>query len=440
MANTNQDFQRVDLRSEEVQEILGKTPSWIVRWGITLLVVILIGLLIGSWYFRYPDIIASDIIITTENPPAGVVAKSTGKIDELFVTNNQVVMAGQHLAIIENPADYSSVFSLDSNLARLAPFFQHFDTALAFPLRSDYSLGAIQPDFTLFYKNYQSYLNFLRLAYHPRKIESTRKEVEKYNVYYSRLDRQRGLLQREVELANKQFSRDSTLFIRNVIPLAEFEKAEGQKIQKEHDFEQSKINLSETSIKISELEKEILDLQLQEKETRKQLENDLIESYNNLIASIATWKQNFLLRSSKNGVVSFTRYWIEDQNVTVGDLVISVIPEDQGEIIGRVDLGQKRAGKVKAGLQVNIKLENYPYMEFGIVKGFVRNVSLVPNNNKLTAEIELPDGLITNYNKELDFNQEMIGKAEIITEARPLLLRIIEPFRYVYERNLGANY
>jgi len=29
----------------------------------------------------------------------------------------------------------------------------------------------------------------------------------------------------------------------------------------------------------------------------------------------------------------------------------------------------------------------------------------------------------------------MEGQAEIITESRPLLIRIIEPFRYIYERN-----
>ena len=27
----------IELRSEEVQEVMGEIPSWIIRWGITLL-------------------------------------------------------------------------------------------------------------------------------------------------------------------------------------------------------------------------------------------------------------------------------------------------------------------------------------------------------------------------------------------------------------------
>ncbi len=429
------DKAKIEIRSEEVQEILGTPPSWIIRWGITIMVVVLAGLLLGSWFFKYPDVIDSAIIITTENPPAAVIAKSTGKIEQLFVTDTQPVSSDEHLAILENPARYESVILLDNKLSELFPFFEQFDTSLAVRFPGDLLLGDIQPVFTDFYKNYRNFIDFMELAYHSRKIRSIREEIGEYRVYYDRLYRQRNLLQREVELARRQFSRDSTLFYREVIPMAEFEQSESERIKKEHDFEQAKINLSETVIQISELEKEILDLQLQEKNEKKQLENQLLESYNNLISAIDTWEQKYLLKSPQEGVVSFTDFWSEDQNVTTGDVVVSVVPEKPGRIIGRLNLMQRRAGKVKPDQDVNIKLENYPYMEFGMVKGVVESISLVPNDNRFTAEIALPEGLVTNYGITLEFNQEMEGQAEIITESRPLLIRIIEPFRYIYERN-----
>lgn len=434
---TGQDdhLNKIEIRSEEVQEILGTPPSYIIRWGTTIMLIVLTALLLGSWFFRYPDVIDSDITITTENPPAAVVAKSTGKIEQLFVTDTQRVSSNEHLAIIENPARYESVLSLDKKLTELAPFFEQFDTLLAVPFPGNLLLGDIQPDFTDFYKNYRSYLDFMELAYHSRKTLSIHEEISEYGVYYDRLYSQRNLLQREVELARKQFSRDSLLYEREVIPLAGLEQSESESLKKEHDFEQAKINLSETVIRISELEKEILDLQLQEKNERKQLENQLLESYNNLISSIDTWEQKYLLKSPQKGVVSFTDFWSEDQNVTTGDVVVSIVPENPGRIIGRLNLIQRRAGKVKPNQHVNIKLENYPYMEFGMVKGVVESISLVPNDNRFTAEIALPEGLVTNYGISLDFNQEMSGQAEIITESRPLLIRIIEPFRYIYERN-----
>lgn len=441
MKTSEQDsnLRKVELRSEEVQEILGTPPSWIIRWGITVMVVVLVGLLIGSWFFKYPDVIDSDIIITTENPPAAIVAKSTGRIDELFIIDSQKVNPGDHLAILENPARYESVVVLDSIIAEMIPFFEKFDTSVGVWFPEGLILGEIQPDFTEFYKNYRNFFDFLELAYHSRKVESVREEISKYRIYYNRLYRQRNLLQREVELVRNQYFRDSTLFQKEVIPIAEFEQAERNRIKTEHDFEQARINLSETTIKITELEKEILDLQLQGTDEKKRHGNQLLESYNNLISSIDTWEQKYLLKASQEGVVSFTEFWSAGQNVTAGDIVVSVVPGNPGDIIGRLILLQRRAGKVKPGLDVNIKLENYPYMEFGIVRGVVESISLVPNDSEFTAEISLPEGLVTNYNVDLEFNQEMMGRAEIITESRPLLIRIIEPFRYIYEKNFKSK-
>ncbi|MBC8620117.1 hypothetical protein H8788_20470, partial [Parabacteroides faecis] len=45
---------KIELRSEEVQEVMGQIPAWIVRWGITLLFVVVLALLVGSYFFIYP--------------------------------------------------------------------------------------------------------------------------------------------------------------------------------------------------------------------------------------------------------------------------------------------------------------------------------------------------------------------------------------------------
>ena len=74
-------------------------------------------------------------------------------------------------------------------------------------------------------------------------------------------------------------------------------------------------------------------------------------------------------------------------------------------------------------------------MEFGMVKGKVKSISLAPNNDYYTAEIELPNGLKTFYGIDLEFKQEMQGTAEIITEDIRLLERVIRPLRYILNKN-----
>jgi HlyD family secretion protein len=77
--------EEIELRSEEFQEVLGKVPSWIVRWGITVLGAIIVIILAGSAVFKYPDIISAQITITGSTPPAAIVARSNGMIKELYI-------------------------------------------------------------------------------------------------------------------------------------------------------------------------------------------------------------------------------------------------------------------------------------------------------------------------------------------------------------------
>jgi len=102
----------IEIRSEEVNDILGKTPVWILRRGIVLLSVILAILLAGSWIFKYPDIISAPIIITSQNPPSALIAHTSGKIMAIYVKDEQSVKADQYLAVLENAADLKSVVQL----------------------------------------------------------------------------------------------------------------------------------------------------------------------------------------------------------------------------------------------------------------------------------------------------------------------------------------
>jgi HlyD family secretion protein len=53
-----------ELRSEEVQEVMGAIPVWILRWGITILFLVVLVLVIGSCFFKYPDVIVSEMTLT----------------------------------------------------------------------------------------------------------------------------------------------------------------------------------------------------------------------------------------------------------------------------------------------------------------------------------------------------------------------------------------
>lgn len=49
--------------SVPVQEIMGVMPSWITRWGITILFSILLCILLGCFLIKYPEVVSASVTI-----------------------------------------------------------------------------------------------------------------------------------------------------------------------------------------------------------------------------------------------------------------------------------------------------------------------------------------------------------------------------------------
>ena len=165
-------------------------------------------------------------------------------------------------------------------------------------------------------------------------------------------------------------------------------------------------------------------------EKKNTLNASLKTTLNQLQSDIATWKMNYLLSSPIKGKLTFTEIWAENQNVTVGKIVFTVVPDTLSELVGKARLPIDRSGKVKAGQDVNIRFNNFPDNQFGMVKGIVKSLSLIPTEEgNYIVEIAFPNGLKTSYNKELPLSQEMTARADIITENTRLIEQFFLPLK-----------
>ena len=99
--------------------------------------------------------------------------------------------------------------------------------------------------------------------------------------------------------------------------------------------------------------------------------------------------------------------------------------------IGRALLPIQRSGKVKAGQRVIVRFTNFPDQEFGVVNGRLSSVSLVPSEDNYMVEIAFPNGLTTNYRKNLPVSYEMKATAEIVTDDVRLIERFFQPLKKV---------
>ena len=94
----NQSDTFTELRSEEVQELLSRPPKWLLRWGITVVLLVLAVVFAGSWIVHYPDLVRASFKLTSANTPKAVLTRTDGKLVRLFVQEGQSVQAGAVLA------------------------------------------------------------------------------------------------------------------------------------------------------------------------------------------------------------------------------------------------------------------------------------------------------------------------------------------------------
>lgn len=420
---------KIEIRSEEIQDILGQVPHWIVRWGTIVVLFTVLIILAGSYLFSYPEIKRAEILVTTENPPATLVARTSGQIESLFVEDSQYVTINTPLAVIENPASYSDVINLRYDIEEIRTTIATLDKEDYIPLNHNYSLGDIQSAYAEFINRYEDYYKFLELDSPAKTLASKREELRRYRNYSRQLQNQSNILRQDYQLASRQYTRDSIIFAQGLTAEADIDRSLQEKLGKELLYQEKNAALSANEIQISQLQQEILELELDAVEEKENKQAAIRESFDNLNARIAIWEQDYLLVARINGIVTFIGYWSETQNVREGEEVISIIPSDPGDIIGKLRLSIEGSGKVEIGDRVNIQFANYPHLEYGMVRGTIRTISLIPKDQLYDVEVALPDGLVTYYDKEIPFKQEMVGMAEIVTDDRRLIERIFSPIR-----------
>ncbi|MFI0428447.1 HlyD family secretion protein [Mariniflexile sp. HMF6888] len=420
--------EELNIYSEEVKDVLANPPKAIFRWGNTLLLVFIVIILFLSWLIKYPDIVVGQAILTTEIPPQKEFARASGKISFLFVKNNQEVKENTPLALIENTANYNDVIYLKSILDTLNINQSSFN----FPLDDIpiLFLGDIENQFSLFENSYIQYiLNKESHSYLNNDL------ANKYALSQLKYRLQTSINQEEINeeeliYKRKDLERTEKLFAKGVVSAQEYEN-------KKLEFLQAERGLKNMSVSISQIKENISNTNNLKKQTtiantREEINllKAVIQSLDQLKSSIKEWELKYLFKSNIEGKVSFMKVWNKNQSINSGDFVFTIIPKNHSSYICKVQAPILNSGKIKIGQDVNIKLSGYPDNEYGVLKGKVQDISLIPNNEGLyLLDVTLPKKLITTHDKNIEFKQEMQGSAEIITED----LRLIERFFYQFK-------
>ena len=424
--------------SESVQEIMGSVPSWTTRWGASVIAVIFAVLIAGCYIIKYPQTVESSVILTSENPPSDLVSRYDGLLDTVYVKDGQKVNEGDIVALLATPAEYEDILSVEAIVSAMEEVDSFSDLSRwcsAEKIFYNYSLGELQDVWSEFVEDCRAFRSWEEINQSGTQRHLTDARIVKNEEYYDQLLVQKATLERDFEYETVGLRRDSLLMEKGAISIFEFEETAKGWLSKKSNLESFEASLTNAQLSILQLKQSLVEIDIQHRTEFVEHKRNILQAAEGVMAQVDQWKERYAVIAPTNGAVSLQTVWNKGQHVSVGDVIASVVPENGAGIIGRLQVSSSGFGKVAVGQTVNVRLNGFPYMEFGVLKGKVSSISSIPrvlptsdgNMVAYTVEVSFPERLKSRYGKDIPMVQQMDGTAEIITKDRRLIERFTDP-------------
>lgn len=414
-------------RSEEVQAIIDRMPTYWVKWfaicvGTLMGIIVLLGFAI-----EYPDTIEGEISITAKTAPVRLVAKNSGRI-RLVVENRDTVENNEVVAYIENGANYRHILQVDSLLQYL-----HTDTENNFPLPDSLLLGDVSTAYNSFFVSYMQYKQLLASELYETMRRNLEEQIYADSRITDNLESTIALKRKIAEAAGDRLQKDSVLYEVKGISQQEFVERKSNFLSIQENLFSLNSNLLAKKSEISRNRLEMQRIMLEEQEAQNKAYTELTAHRNVLSNAVNQWKENFLIQTPIDGELEYLGFWRNNTFIQSGQELFTVIPDRNG-IIGEMMISSYGAGKVEKGQTVNVKINNYPYEEYGMLKGRVHSISRITKKIETAngqadcylVEINFPNGMSSNFGKLLSLDFESKGVAEIVTKRKKLIERLFD--------------
>lgn len=102
----------LEVRSAEVQEIIGRPPHWLVRGGIAVFLGVLLLVFAAASTIEYPEIINAGITLNMEGASTTVTSQVDGTLTSLAVDNGEWVQRGESLGTMSPAGNHNETIQL----------------------------------------------------------------------------------------------------------------------------------------------------------------------------------------------------------------------------------------------------------------------------------------------------------------------------------------
>lgn len=411
--------------SPELRDVIAR-PQSKVTIGVFVFLILFVSLLVLLGFLvKSPDVVIADVRISSSNPPIVLKPQTSGRIHFIMDSLPGYAESGEYLAFIDNPAYYKDIQKISKIIDGGDPFLVDFGND-----EVTMSLGEISTP----YYDFKCALLTYQLLTDPENEYSSQIDIYKKRLQYDRADLSsyRKSYENSLEqfrIKRQQFETDSILYEENVILENEYQSAKLEMLNAERYIISGQ---SDINIKMRSIEENMYKTKEYERKYQEQLKLQRINvetTYNELISQIKAWENKYILKTNNPGYVELANFISDGDFITAGVSVFNIVYKDS-KYYAVALLPTTGAGKVKPGERANLKLDSFPYAEYGTLSGIVETISLNPIEKYYLVHISLPNGLVSSTGSQLFFAETLYGQAEIITQERRLISRI---FNKIYE-------
>lgn len=423
-----QEHENIEIRSEEIQEILGTPPSWMARYGTLLAFVVVLILGYMSFFVEYPVVVSTGITVSSKEPPKRLVSNISGRVESILVENEAPVRKNDVIIVFKSNARLEDMLTLESKIMMMGTPTD--STLLAFSVPDTFVLGKVKEPLYDFYRRQKTRQQFEDNPYDKYSIAQLEREMQKIQSII-RSERERwDNLDRQIDIVNSRLEREKQMAKDNLLAEARLEKTQENLLDLERRRESIASSIKNRELEMERIRAEKSGVRQGSVESQKEASISLRESFVNLQRAVEEWMFRYVVTAPVDGIVSLYMEDItEQQFVEKGFEIGVVVPQVKQEAKGTIWLPVAKASPVRPNQRVVVRFKSYPALEFGAAIGRVESISQVPINGQVSIMVNFPNGLVTEFGQEIDAAQSMKGDANIIIKDKRFIERIFEHFR-----------
>jgi len=414
---------------EEISELIGNAPSWLLRSGIGMIAFASIMIFAACAFIKYPDKFQGRGILTSSNPPIEIVSNSSGYLQNILVKNQDMIQAGQELFYIENTGSKEDV-------AKLETWFKQFEAASSLTqiqqlsIPSNLQLGPVQSDYTAITSKFNEFKQAITNGIVSQETNNLTKEIENIEKLNISQNKRKEMLKEEIALLEESLERSQELYKNGLTSLDKLEQSKKDLIQKKGIYQGMEKEIINNDIRIGNLDLEKIKLGKNRKDLIGNYKLDLASLISNTQNKIQDWSKEYSIDSKIAGEIVFKTKLAENKFIDENEVLASVIPKLNAGKFLSIQAPISNIGKIEVGQKILIKFDAYPYKEFGIVESKVYSIGKIPElvgdgNSFYEIKALLDDEITSDYGKEIPFKPGMTANVDIITENKTIASRIL---------------